>query len=102
MNLKMIKTDGGDIMRGYFYPGIHTFRSFFGMGFGWIGLVLVGVVIFVVIYLLLKRNSRKNDDYYIPKRGETENKALEILNEKFVKGEIDEEEYLRKRKLIEN
>ncbi|WP_129410067.1 SHOCT domain-containing protein [Marinitoga lauensis] len=92
-------------MRGYAYPGYHTFGSFFGLGYGWygwIGLIIMGILIFTVFYLLFKSSSRKNQDYYIPKTSQEKNIALEILNEKFAKGEIDEEEYLRKRKLIEN
>ncbi|SHE75736.1 putative membrane protein [Marinitoga hydrogenitolerans DSM 16785] len=93
-------------MRGYAYPGYHTFGSFFGLGYGWYGLlelIILGILIFAVFYFLFKNNTRKYQDYYIPKKQTGEkNEALKILNEKFVKGEIDEEEYLRKRKLIED
>ncbi|WGS64933.1 SHOCT domain-containing protein [Marinitoga aeolica] len=88
-------------MRGY-YPGYHTFGSFFGIGYGWIGMIVIGVIIFIVLYLLFKGSSRRNKDYYFSEMQEKKDKALEILNEKFVKGEIDEEEYLRKKKLIKD
>ncbi|AEX86447.1 putative membrane protein [Marinitoga piezophila KA3] len=90
-------------MRGY-YPGYHT--GFFGLGYGWYGwieMILVGVVIFAVIYLLIKGLTRKDNyrDAYYVSGGTQKNKALEILKEQFARGEISEEEFLRKRKLIE-
>ncbi|KAF2956236.1 SHOCT domain-containing protein [Marinitoga sp. 38H-ov] len=55
------------------------------------------IVFLVVIYFLIKKmffngnfEFKSNEDYDV----------LKVLNEKFVKGEITEEEYLRKKELI--
>ncbi|EEG77765.1 SHOCT domain-containing protein [Dethiobacter alkaliphilus] len=69
----------------------------YGMWFGAILMNLFGLVVLVfVVYLLVRaldRNSTKQ---------RTENKltekSLQILDERYSKGEIDDEEYLRKKK----
>ncbi|SHH44476.1 SHOCT domain-containing protein [Thermosipho atlanticus] len=62
---------------------------------GWIG-SLIGLIIFGIIlylgYKLFKSLTISNSNQ--------NNSALKILNEKLVKGEISEEEYLRKKAII--
>ncbi len=70
-----------------------------GWGYGlmaWIGMMLVpAAIILVVIFIVLKlimNNNNKNET--IPSN------ALRILDERFARGEIDEEEYKEKKALI--
>jgi putative membrane protein len=58
---------------------MHEYGNF--MGFGW----LIPIVVIVAIYLGFKRYEKT---------------PLDILNERYAKGEIDETEYLQKRKLL--
>ncbi len=65
------------------------------MGFGWvfwIFWILIAVVIIWLMAYVLKTNH--------PVEGSRENRALEILKERFARGEIDEEEYDRKWKKL--
>lgn len=87
----------------------HFYRDFDGLwGFhligGWIMgilflIVFVALVIYVVnklshIYLQSKKNTLS--------KSEAEDEALRILNIKFANGEISEEEYERRKKLLLN
>lgn len=63
-------------------------------GFGMIfSLILIGVVIYAVIKFA--QGDHKN---YSNSR--TGNDALDILNQRFAKGEISEEEYTKKKKML--
>lgn len=67
-----------------------------GMGFGWvIMLVFWGVVIFGILYLL-KFNSTSSD------AKSTEKSAMEILKLRYAHGEIEQQEYEQKKHEIEN
>lgn len=64
----------------------------YGGGFGmfFVPLLLISLVIFM-IYFISKSESRS-----------TSKNAINILNERFARGEIDQNEYDSKRKLIDN
>lgn len=72
-----------------------------GMNGGWWVLMVVGMVAFWAIFVfgivaLLR--------YYGPRKGVTPpvtNRALEILKERLARGELTEEEYTQRRKLLE-
>ena len=68
--------------------------GFFGGGLGWIGmilgfvffiLVIIGVV-FLIIWIVKITTRSGNDD-------KTGSKALEVLKERYAKGEITKEQY---------
>ncbi|MGV8980636.1 SHOCT domain-containing protein [Clostridium sp.] len=61
--------------------------------FGFICIIIIAITVFVV-YKLLKNNNVKD-------RGSRDN-SLNILNERFARGEMDEEEYNDKKKLLSN
>ncbi len=67
--------------------------SFMGgnMSSGWHYLIMFGVVIIIVALILLAR--RKNNS--------NGNQALNTLKELYVKGEVTEEEYLKRKNVIE-
>ncbi|SJZ54162.1 SHOCT domain-containing protein [Garciella nitratireducens] len=58
-----------------------------------IPLLLIGLIIYIII--------KFSQDHKSSTKEEKEN-AIAILNERFAKGEISEEEYQRKKKLIKN
>jgi putative membrane protein len=69
----------------------------FGMGFGglgWLGMILAWVVPLVLLYLLLRR-------YSGDKGSRREKTALEILQERYARGEINRDEYLKRRADLE-
>lgn len=57
--------------------------------------------IFLVWYLLKDENILKKLRIFQNDGDDAKSKALKILNEKFANDEISEEEYLRRKKLIE-
>ena len=65
--------------------------EFYGLGMIFQGAFWI-IVILLVIKLLEKRNKPL---------GTKKNEALEILRERLAKGEINEEEFLRKKELLE-
>ncbi len=74
-----------------------------GMGGGWWALMMVGMVVFWAVFVFgiiaLMR-------HYGPWRGGSHaqpqlNSAIEILMQRFARGELTEEEYKRLRKLLE-
>ncbi|KLO22445.1 hypothetical protein X275_03550 [Marinitoga sp. 1197] len=74
----------------YGYGGI--IGSLIGFGF----MILLIIIVYFLFKNLVKPNNSKKSNV------KTNNEdLLRILNEKFVNGEITEEEYMRKKKLIE-
>lgn len=72
-------------MMGYGYGMMGTF--------GVIQLILIGLIIYVVFRFL--QSNHKNYSY-----SRTENAALDILNQRYASGEISEEEYIKKKKIL--
>ncbi len=66
---------------------------FFG-GFMWLFWLLVIAAIIVVIVSAISSTSGKRDS--------SDDSPLEILKRRYARGEIDEEEYMHRRKQIEN
>lgn len=65
-------------------------------GFGWFGMLIFWfLIIFTAIYLVRWLVS---DEAY--KRTRDENRALDILKERYAKGEIDKREFEEKKKAI--
>ena len=62
----------------------------YGHGFMW----LIWIVIIIAVIFLIRAGSGGN------KYSNSSEDALEILKKRFARGEIDEEEYQRKRKVI--
>ena len=70
----------------------------FAYGFGGVMRIFPMILWILLIVLIVKLFQDKNSSTS-PK--ETNNKALDILKERFAKGEIDEEEFLRKKELLD-
>lgn len=62
-----------------------------GNGFGlWDVMMIIGIILVVVAMVMFFRNSKSS-----PR--DKEEDALKILNERYARGDISEEEYLRKK-----
>ena len=77
---------------------MHGFGGF-GMGFGWFGLIffviILGVIIWFISSVLRNGSTRNSGDYGdFTKRGKT---PCEILEERYAKGEIDDEEFEKRK-----
>ena len=62
----------------------------FGMGLGGFGMILVWIVPLLLLVLLFRRYTGDREG----RQGKT---ALEILEARYARGEIDQEEYLKRR-----
>ena len=58
-------------------------------------MLLILIIIILVVFYLNKNEIRFNDNNY-------SDDAVNILNKRFINGEIDEEEYITKKQLILN
>ena len=65
-----------------------------GMGFGWI----IGIIILLIILWLAFKVFRTNSE----KPSSSTNKPLDILRERYAKGEIDKDEFEQRKKDLEN
>ncbi|MGM0640670.1 MAG: SHOCT domain-containing protein [Thermotogota bacterium] len=79
------------MMHGYFWDGMWTGGGFF-MGLFWI------LIIAAVLYFVFRNNNtgNQNNNNNNSKRNSTD-EALKTLNERYVNGEISEEEYKEKK-----
>ncbi|HEY5562350.1 MAG TPA: SHOCT domain-containing protein [Clostridiaceae bacterium] len=64
-----------------------------GLGMIFISIIFIGIIVFI-IYKVFPNNNIK--DF------EVRDKSLDILNERFARGEINEEEYSLKKNLLLN
>jgi len=63
-----------------------------GMGFGWlIGLIIIGMIIWLVVKFI-NQNNTSSSSY--------KKSALDILKERYARGEIGKEEFEEKKKAI--
>jgi putative membrane protein len=78
----------------------------FGNGYEYMrgGMVLMMffglIIIAAVIYFVIKGNSRQSHSQNHANTSINSNRALDILNEKLANGEISEDEYSSKKKMI--
>ncbi|MGA8009793.1 MAG: SHOCT domain-containing protein [Thiomonas sp.] len=68
-----------------------------GMGFGWIFMLLLVAVVVVLLFGVLRQFSDDRRERRMLRRG-----ARDILDERYSKGEIDADEYKRRRADIES
>lgn len=69
----------------------------FGYGFGGVMMIFPMILWILLIVLIVKLFQDKNR---VSSTKEDNDKALDILKERFAKGEIDDEEFSRKKELL--
>ena len=80
------------------YPGPHMMWESGWMFFGPLMMILfIGLIVAVVVLIVRWLGDRKSDAR-IPSEG----KAIEILKQRFARGEIDKEEYEERRRVLED
>jgi putative membrane protein len=67
----------------------------FGMGFGWIWMIILVIIILAGIYFFTTGFTQERRASY------TSTSSLEILKQRYAKGEITEEEFKRIKKELE-
>jgi putative membrane protein len=73
---------------------MHGGYGMFGGG-GILGIILIAIIAFFAIKYFNENNNNSNTF-------SQKNNALDVLNERYAKGEIDEEEYNRKKKILKD
>ena len=71
--------------------------------FNWLILILIVGVIIFAIYNIVKNNKDRGENtnnYHNNSYRTKTSKSLDILDERYAKGEIDEDEYLRRKKTL--
>lgn len=76
---------------------MHGGYGIFG-GMGFMGLLLVVLVIYLIIHTLGDNRNQKQSI----ESDASENRALDLLNERYAKGEIDDEEYNRRKNTLKD
>lgn len=76
---------------------MHWWGWYGDWGFHWIWMVLFWVLVIGGIVWLVRGCGRVNDDRH---HAEPRNKGLEILDERYARGEISKEEYLEMRETL--
>lgn len=72
------------------YMNMH---GYYGGGFMWILLLIFILVVVLILVLFFKSNSTQD---------QSKESALEILDKRFVLGEINEDEYKRMKQILES
>jgi putative membrane protein len=78
----------GGAMMGWFWPGMHGYGAM-GMVMGWLAIA----VLITVVVLLATLGARSK-----PVAGSSV--AKDLLDQRYARGEIDDEEYRRRRELL--
>ncbi len=69
------------------------------MGFGFIGFILLIAIVGLIVFAIVKAADNSGRPRHSNSYDETR-KAIDILNQRLANGEIDEEEYKRKKELL--
>jgi putative membrane protein len=74
-------------------------NSGWGWGMGFMSpiltLIIIGGIIFLIIYLLNNSKDKSSSSSV-----DSHDRSLDILNERYARGEIDDEEYERRRRIL--
>lgn len=82
-------------MMRYGYNMMGNGNGYSMMG-GWLGMMIIPIILFVVFIFVV---SRKGQNDNVKERGTKEN-SLDILSERFARGDINEDEYANKRNIL--
>jgi putative membrane protein len=74
-------------------------NSGWGWGMGFMSpiltLIIIGGIIFLIIYLVNNSKGKSSSSSV-----DSHDRSLDILNERYARGEIDDEEYERRRRIL--
>ena len=82
-------------MMGFGYGGYGGYGACGSTGGGFLMILIPIIIVGIIIYAIFKLK----DNHSIKYVKQSDN-ALDVLNERFVRGEIDEEEYEQKKTLL--
>jgi putative membrane protein len=72
-----------------------------GMGgywWSWLGWFVVLIIVVFIVYILVKTLNSGSD--FPAKKEDSTAEALKLLNERYARGDISEEEYLHRKKIL--
>ncbi|WP_438311560.1 SHOCT domain-containing protein [Sporosarcina sp. FA9] len=78
-------------------PGSQHMMGYSNYGLFWI--VITGVLLLIILFLVYKLIQRNKQS---PREFEIANKALHILKERYARGELTDEEFTRKKEVLDN
>ena len=87
---------------GYGYGPDYMGSGYMGYGFGWVFMILVWILIIVAIVAVIRWAFGSHPSSSHPLPPPTPRKtALDILQERYAKGEIEREEFLERKRDLE-
>ncbi len=90
----------GQANSGYYGPGMMWDRGWFGMLFGPLVMIFFFIAVIVLVVAVIRWLTGPSAHHHTspaPPAGKT---ALDILKERFARGEIDKDEFEEKKKLL--
>lgn len=79
----------------------YLFNGYGNMFWGWLIPLVLLVLIAIAVYMIFK-NNKTGEQISQGRSNQSSSRALEILDERYAKGEIDEEEYNRRKSVLKN
>jgi len=76
--------------------GYNMMGNGYNMIGGWFGMMIISIIIIGIVVFLISRQSSNNDIKDIRAR----DNSLDVLNERFARGEINEDEYNNKKNIL--
>lgn len=77
-------------------PGSQHMMGYGNYGFFWV--MITGILLLIILFLVYKLFQKTK---HSPTNVETSSNALDILKERYARGELSDEEFLRKKELLE-
>jgi len=76
--------------------GYNMMGNGYNMMGGWFGMMIIPIIIIGIVVFLISRQFSNNDIKDIRAR----DNSLDVLNERFARGEINEDEYYNKKNIL--
>src|SRR5699024_5890198 len=69
-----------------------------GHWWSWLGWLAVLIIALLIVYILVKTLNDRSD--FLAEKEDSTAEALKILNERYARGDISEEEYLHRKEIL--